>query len=153
MSNFTAILLALYALTGMSLADEVWVCRFPVSRDRTSLAHYWLFVDHFVKMEFPHEGFTVLTDTDLTIVAVNGVALGPEDVAPTPSHPNPTIGSETLAINRKTGDAVKGAVVLYDFSNKPFLHGTCRQQMPQDRDAVWPEGFNSNSRQAPDAKH
>ena len=144
MRILAAVVLTLCALSAPALADdEVWVCRFlPESDNRAYPARYWLHEGHFAAVGMPPIIYTVQVDTDLAIIAVYTVALDKEYIAPTPSHPDPVIGSETIAINRKTGDAVEGGVALYDYGqSNPPLHGTCHRQTSHDPDAVWPRDF------------
>jgi hypothetical protein len=145
MLRILAALMVLCSLSSTAIADEVWVCHFPEAGNRAALERYWLRNGRLVELDEPYVFYAFVSSTDLAIIAMNGTAVDVDLFAPTPANPSPVIGSDTLAINRKTGEAIKGYVSLYDSNTKhPSWRGRCWQQKTEDDNAVWPPGYKTD---------
>ena len=94
----------------------------------------------------PHWAYRVLIDNDVAIVAAGGEGINLKDIhSNLPPYPKPVIELDTLAIDRKTGDAIKGYVTLYvSHPDKPPARGTCHEQTADDPGAIWPRGMKGN---------
>jgi hypothetical protein len=124
MRNLSIIAAASCIISMPASADELWVCNFPgAGTDQPNPVRYVLHDKYLTEYGL---GWTyhILIDDDIAIVATSGEGGKSSGIAGV-SHP--LIQTNTVAINRKTGDAVKGAIVLYGPIETP-IHGTCVQK-------------------------
>jgi hypothetical protein len=107
-----------------AFAEENWICTYSGSGPAGSPVVRYVLRDGTLTQtsDLPWV-YHVLINNDLAIVATAGEGI--ENLHASNFH-GPVILSETVAINRKTGEAVSGAVTLYG-SNTPS-HGTCKTQ-------------------------
>ena len=109
-----------------ALANEVWTCTFPKTiSDDGSPIKYALHDKILESLGSLPEIYQVAADNDLAIVAVSAETFDTKDVRLTlPSRY--VIQTNIFAINRKTGEAVKGFVSLYrTIDGGGDLHGRC----------------------------
>lgn len=126
-----------------AFADEVWVCEFPMDGKKKSSDRFWLTHEQFVEFH-SNLPYQIVINNNAAIVAI--IAQGQTGSLPLGLHEgdNPIIETDTIAIDRQSGSAVKGGVSIYG-GDIPALHGSCRQQTHQDHDAVWPKKFQASS--------
>ena len=117
----TLVLMAWLLATGSAQATEMWACHFATSKGDV-FARYGLKENYLLEDDVPLERYNVLIDDETAIIGVGATALYGDDLGR--GLPRKMIGTTTLAINRKTGDAIKGSVLLYG-KNRPADHGSC----------------------------
>ncbi|HEV2562625.1 MAG TPA: hypothetical protein VGT78_10830 [Rhizomicrobium sp.] len=124
MRIFLTVATVLCITSAPALADEFWTCEFSVmGTNQPPTARYELQDKWLVEIE-PRLPYHILINNDLAVVAALGEGITREDVGP--SAASPIVGAETLAFNRKTGEAIRGFVSLYGGSKAP-IRGTCRR--------------------------
>jgi hypothetical protein len=155
MTRLTIIAVSVLLLTRAAFADEVWVCRMREAwTSGPAVSRYWLHGDILSRMGQPPRIYDVLSNDHRAIVSAFGSAIDPDDakIARIPTEGTPIVGTETFAIDRKTGDAVRGSVELYGVTS-PVERGVCHLQTFQEGGAVWPPGFQRDGAPKPDEGH
>lgn len=127
---------------GSAFADQVWVCEMPeVWAHGKVQSRYWSHEGSLIEMAQPYRRYTVLIDNDLSIVGSGATGMNSIPEGPAPLR-KPMIGAVTFAIDKKTGDAIRGGVGIFG-TYAPPVHGTCHQQASREQGAIWPNGSDA----------
>jgi hypothetical protein len=116
-----SVLIASCFFSSAAIADENWVCNFPDTGNGIYAEHFLLHDKHFSEY-VPRVIYDVLLNDQRAIVAVQVIGPGYSKAVPL------NIQTDTLAIDRATGDAIKGYVSVYDTRHAAPVHGTCRSE-------------------------
>jgi hypothetical protein len=85
--------------------------------------------------------YEVLADNRVGLVAVAAWDADPRVVGLPATHPD--VASRTIAIERESGSAAIGSVDAFGPS-LPIAYGKCHVQTNEDKDAIWPKGFDGS---------
>ncbi|HEY4114470.1 MAG TPA: hypothetical protein VGM17_10465 [Rhizomicrobium sp.] len=127
----TVVCLLYQFICSSALADDVWACKLPESWSKDPVAsRYAVHGGMLLEIGLPLRHWTIILDDAEAVVAAEGFGVNPEDskMAGLPID-KPIVGSETFAIDKRTGDAIRANVDLYR-SAKEVTRGVCHRETP-----------------------